>query len=214
MRSMAILLICAVTALIGCNKKTIDDWGVVKLNKETRYYNDYLGISYAIPRNWWLYEINEYNLSESKGDIIDDVAMDIDYGRYENYRYANVWFVAFGNLEESSHGSHLGFSLDARSLEGINDVPGFMEYFEMFMLEPADEEEYSLLESQQINIKGKIFELRDYLVSREGDDFNVMTLSCQIKQGYFFNVSADYWPDNKRAKQTIIDSITNAVEFY
>jgi len=227
MKKFVVMLIC-LAVLAGCNK-TINDVlesfgsnnssgdendGAVKLSKEIAYYNDYLGISYTIPRGWWLYEASGENLGESKGTITDDITMDIDYGKYESYAYSNIWLLSFGNLKESSQDNHLGFYLDAISLEGVNDMAGYMKYYETFMLEPTDDAAYRMTDSRQITIKGKPFELRDYLVSREEDNFQIMTLSCQVKQGYFFNMAVDYWPDNARAKQTIIDSITKAVEFF
>ena len=211
---LALLLICAVTTLAGCNRNPANEYGAVRLSRDTRYYNDYLGFSYAIPRNWWVYDINEYNLSISRGEIDDDISMDIALGKYENYLYSNIWLMAFGNVENVAHNNHLGFGFDARLLDGINDIAGFMEYFEIFMLEPTVMEEYSLLDSQQINIAGKTFELREYLVTREDMYFNVITLSCQVKQGYFLNISVDFWPDNQNARQTIIDSVSRSVEFY
>ena len=227
----AALLIC-IAVLAGCNKTVNDvlqsirgntaesanadeDWNAVKLNKETRYHNDYLGFSYAVPKGWWLYDVNEENLGKSKGEITDEVSMDIAYGEYKNYSYSNLWLMFFGNLEKSSQDNHLGFDLDARSLNGINDIAGFMKYFETYMLEPTEDENYSLLGSQQTAIKGKPFEIRDYLVTRDDEEnFCILTLSCQVKNGYFLNIKADYWADNAKAKDAIIDSVSKAIEFY
>jgi len=218
-------LIC-VMAFAGCNK-TINQviesfrggqegnsWNAVKLDKETAYYNDYLGISYTIPRGWWFYDVSDDNFSEIRGDITDVISMDVAYGDYENYTYSSLRLIRFGNLEKSTHDNHLGFSLDAWSIEEENDMAGFMKYFETYMLEPTEDADYSLLESQQITIKGKPFELRDYLVSRAADDFCVITLTCEVKNGFFLNITVDYWPYNTKAKQAIIDSVTRAVGFY
>ena len=226
---MLLLLVC-ITAFAGCKKavndvmnifsgdkndETEEGWDAVKLNKDIIYYNDYLGISYIIPKGWWLYAVNEDNFGESKGDIGDAVSMDLINDNYENYIFSSAWLAAFGNLEKSSQDNHLGFDLDVRALDGINDMAGFMKYFEEFMLEPEEEEEYKLTDSQKITIKGKAFELRDYLVTQaDNPDFYIMTLSCQVKNGYFFNIKVDYWADNTRAKNAIIESVTKAVDFY
>ena len=230
LRIMTILLI-SLTVLAGCDK-TVDDVigafggndsessgdekNAVKLTREVSCYNDYLGVSYTIPKGWWLYYLNEDNFGESKGTITDDITMDIGYGDHNDYSFSNIWLVDFGNLEKAEKDNHLGFSLDARSLKDINDMPGYMKYFEMFMLEPAEGREYQLTSSEQISIKGKPFELRNYLVTQgdESEDFCVLTFSCQIKQGYFFNISVDYWAENTKAKQAIIDSVGKAIEFY
>ncbi|GHV85543.1 hypothetical protein AGMMS50230_11510 [Spirochaetia bacterium] len=231
MKRLVLVLLCALS-LAGCSKTVAEILGdlggnsgnagsgtsrednAVKLNKEMRYYNDYLGISYRIPKNWWLYEVNDENFSETKGDITDDVSMDIAYGDFGTYNYSNVWLMTFGNLEKSITDNHLGFDLDARFVKGAENITSFMKYFEEFMLEPTEEEDYSLTNSEQLTINGKAFELRDYLVDRKEDDYQIITLSCQIKEGYFFNIIVDYWPENKKAKQAIIDSVSKSIEFY
>ena len=224
-----VLLICT-ACLAGCNKTINDvlgslrgtfdespgeDWSAVKLNRDAAYYNDFLGISYTVPKGWWLYEASAENLDESKGVITDDILMELIYDNYEGYVSTNAWLMFFGNLEKSSQDNHLGFDLDARSLDGITDIAGFMKYFEIYMLEPTDEETYSLIDSRQAVIKGKPFEIRNYLVTRDKEEnFCVMTLSCQVKNGYFLNIKADYWADNTKAKDAIIDSVSKAIEFY
>ena len=82
------------------------------------------------------------------------------------------------------------------------------------MLEPTENEDYSLLETEQVNINGKVFELSDYLVSREKDDFNIITLICEVKNGYYFIAIVDYWPENTKAKENIIESVGKAIGFY
>ena len=192
-----------------------DDWKAVKLDKETTYFNDYLGFSYTVPKGWWLYAVNRDNFGESMGDITDDVSMDLYYKKFEDYSFSSASFIAFGNLETSEKENHLGFDLDARSLDGIHDVSGFMKYFEAFMLETKYDVEYRLADSQRITLKGKPFELRDYLVTQDDfRDYNILTLSCPVNEGYFLNIKIDYWSDNARAKNTIIESVTKAVEFY
>ncbi|MDR1142663.1 MAG: hypothetical protein LBK77_00400 [Spirochaetaceae bacterium] len=186
----------------------------VKLDKETRYYNDFLGVSYAIPNNWWLYEVNEENFSEKKGDITDDISMDIMYGEYDIYSYANLWLISFGNLKDDRQDNHLGFDLDVRSIEGAPDMAAYMKYFEAYMLEPEDETSYRMTDSQQLTINDTVFELRDYLVDRDQDDYHILTLSCKIKEGYFLNLLIDYWPQNTKARQAIISSISEGLQLY
>ena len=200
----------------GVNKPAEDDeWNTVKLDREIRYYNDFLGFSYAIPKGWWLYAVNEETFSESKGDITDSVSMDIYFGKYRDYSYSGIWLITFGNLENPDLDNHLGFDLDARSLEGINDMQGYIKYFEMYMLEDEDDKEYRLTDSRQITINGKLFELRDYLVTeKDYKEYYIVTLSCQVKEDYFLNIKVDYWPENTKAQNAIIESVTKAIEFY
>lgn len=192
-----------------------DEWKAVKLDKETRFFNDYLGFSYAVPKGWWLYEVNEDNLSQSRGGITGDVAMDIYFNKYKDYSFSGAWLMTFGNLEKSEMDNHLGFDLDTRSIEGISGMAAYMKYFEDYMLESEEGEKYSLTDSQQIAIKGKSFELRNYLVTFDDyRSYNILTLSCQVKEGNFLNIKADYWADNTKAKNAIIESVTKALEFY
>jgi hypothetical protein len=231
MKNGILFLLTAVLVLAGCKKALNEAMGTLgigggesedssraanalKLSKETRYYNDFLGVSYAIPNNWWLYEVNEENFSEKKGVITDDVSMDIMYGEYDRYSYSNLWLISFGNLQDDRQDNHLGFDLDLRSIEGAPDIASYMEYFEAYMLEPEEDATYKMTDSQQLTINGTAFELRDYQVDRDEDDYQIMTLSCKVKEGYFLNLLVDYWPENAKAKQAIIDSISKNLDLY
>ncbi|MDR2211357.1 MAG: hypothetical protein LBO65_07860 [Spirochaetaceae bacterium] len=188
----------------------------VKLSKETTYYNDYLGISFSVPKGWWLYDTNTDNISESKGDVVSDTTMAVNYGDFGSYNFRYVGLLSFGSLKQSTIDNHLGFEISAEYLEGSdNSLASFMEYFEAYMLEPGDQVEYELAGSEKITIKGKPFELRDYLVDREGDDdYKIITLTCPVKEGYFLNLYIDYWPENVKAKQIIIDTLNESLDFY
>jgi hypothetical protein len=203
----------ALEALRGRTGRT-DEAAAVKLNQETRYYNDAIGVSCAVPKNWWLYGVNEANLSPERGDITGDVSMDISYGEDGGYAYSYAGLLSFGNLKESRLDNHLGLDLDARSLEGIDSIASFMKYYETFMLEPTDEAEYTLLESEQLTLDGRNFEIRVYLLDRDEDDYHILTATCPARDGWFFNVEASYWPKNAGAKKAIIDYLTNSVELY
>jgi hypothetical protein len=230
-KNILFLVICAL-ALTGC-KKTINEAlstigvgqpeseeeydraeNAVKVNKETRYYNDFLGVSYSIPKGWWLYDLNQENLSESKGDITNDDAMSINYDDYEGKDLSSLWIMSFGNLQSDTSDNHLGFDIDARAIEGIESISAYMDYFEEYMLEPTEDASYEITDSQQITINGIPFELRDYLVDRDEDDFYIVTYSCRIKEGYFLNIIVDYWPENTKARKAILDSITKSLEIY
>jgi hypothetical protein len=231
-KSILFILIC-VLALTGCQKaltEALSSMGIgggsdseeeydraanaEKVTKETRYYNDFLGLSYSVPKGWWLYDLNQENLSDSKGDITGDDAMDISYNDYEGKDLSYLWLVSFGNLQADTSDNHLGFDIDARAIEGITTMSAYMDYFEEYMLEPTEDADYTLTDSQQITINGTPFELRDYLVDREEADFQVVTYSCQIKEGYFLNISVDYWPEHTKARQVILESITKSLETY
>jgi hypothetical protein len=213
---MALLILLA--AFSGCRKAPViteEHRNAVRLVEDTSYYNDYLGISYTIPKTWWVYDVNAKNFSSSKGGITNEASMEIGHDNNDGRAHSKLWLISYANLITSSYDNHLGFDLDARAIKGVDDISGFMDFFQEFMLEPTDEERYRLIDSRQVDIGGKKFELRDYLVSRrDSAEFCIMTLSCDVKNGYFFSIYVDYWPKNRNAKQLIIDSVTNSVEFY
>jgi len=213
---LAMLILSA--AFSGCKKpQTIPDEypNAKRLTEAASYYNDYLGISYTVSKDWWIYDVNGKNFSGSKGGITSEASMDIGRKNNDGRIHSQLWLLSYSNLITSSYNSHLGFNLDARAIRGVNDISGFMDYLQEFMLEPTDDEKYKLIDSRQVDIGGKNFELRDYLVSRrKASEYCILTLSCDVKNGYFFNIYVDYWPGNKNAKQQIIDSVTNSVEFY
>jgi len=211
---VTLTLACLIFMLFTCGETTANESGSVKLNKETAYYNDYLGFSFSVPKGSFIYDVNEYNLGLGKGDIIDSDSMEIILGIYEGLMVSRIWLLAFDSKEDSSMTEHLGFNIDALFIDGIADISGFIEYYEMVMQEPADKEEYRLTESDRIIINGTSFELRDYTVSRTANNFRVLTLSCQAKNGYFLNISVDYWPANANARQVIIDTISKGLELY
>jgi hypothetical protein len=231
-KSILFLLICAL-ALTGCKKalnEALSSLGIggsdseegeydraenaEKVTKEIRYYNDFLGVSYSVPKGWWLYDLNQENLSEFKGDITDDYAMDISYDDYDGKDSSRLWILSFGNLQSDTHDNHLGFDIGAWAIEGVTSMPAYMNYFEEYMLEPEEDATYKMTDSQQITINGIPFELRDYLVDRVEDDFQIVTYSCRIKEGYFLNIIVDYWPQHTKARQVILDSITKSLELY
>jgi len=215
MKKNLLALLIFTVFLSGCSKNTGNsEEDAVKLNKEKKSYNDFLGLSYTIPKGWWIYEISEENLSDSRGVVLDPVSMDIFYNEFNDRNYSNIWLASFGNLKSSSSDNHLGFTLNAWNVDGIDSMSGFVRYLEIYMLEPTEEAEYELTDSEEITINGKVFEMRDFLVKREQDDYQIMTLCCEAKNGYFFISFVDYWPENTGAKKTIIESIGKAIEFY
>ena len=187
----------------------------VKLDKETRYYNDYLGFSYAVPKDWWVYHVNKDNLGESKTDITDDGSMDILLINYDDYAFWGAWLMAFGNLETTDLDAHMGFDLDARFLDGINNMSDFMKFFEDYMMSPEYGEECQLKDSRRITINRKPFELREFLVtSFDNPAYYILTLCCQVNEGYFLSIKADYWALNTRAKNAVLESVRSSIEFY
>jgi hypothetical protein len=179
----------------------------VKVKADTVYHNEYLGFSYTLPRGWWLYDLNGDNFSESRNDTSDPELLDISYT--EGSR--SIELISFANLQFSTQDNHLGFDISAESIEGVETVGAYMEAFEEYMLEPTENAEYSLLDSQRLNINGVSYEKRIFKVDREEADFNILTLTTPVKQGYCLTIMVSYWPANKNAEQAVIGVLTKAL---
>ncbi|MDR2767049.1 MAG: hypothetical protein LBB82_01845 [Treponema sp.] len=185
----------------------------LKLGRNTTYYNDYLGVSYTIPKNWWTYAITAENVSEEAGDITGESVMDLYYDENSYGEYATVWMLEFANLRHSTADNHLGFDVSAQSFAAFRDIAAYMEYYQAYWLESEEDTEYRLEASEKLALAGREFELRDYLVDRGGDNFKVMTLTTPVKNNYFLNITVDYWPDNKNARKTVIDALAKGLKF-
>jgi hypothetical protein len=185
----------------------------LKVDRNTTYYNDYLGISYTIPKNWWTYIISGENVSEEAGGITDESVMDLAYDENSYGEYTTIWMLEFANLQHSTSDNHLGFDLSARSFANLRGIAAYMEYYQAYWLESGDDTEYKLEASEKLAIAGREFELRDYLVDRGGDNFKVLTLTTAVKNNYFLNITVDYWPDNKNARKTIVDALAKGLKF-
>ena len=201
-------------AIASVNRNISDDSedseaDAIKLTKETTYYNDFLGVSYTIPKGWWLYDIREDNFSTDKSEIADSASMDLYYD--EDDKTTTAYFISFGNLQDSTKQNHLGFDINAESLKGVSDTGEYMKYYEKYMLEPIEETTYTLEDTDTVTIKGKKFELRAYMVHRDEENYYILTLTTPIKNNYFLNILANYWPENENARKEIIDSVTKAL---
>jgi hypothetical protein len=179
----------------------------LKVEADTVYHNGYLGFSYTLPRGWWLYTLNADNFSEDPGDTSDPDIMDISYGEDSS----SLDLISFANLQFSTQDNHLGFNINAESIEGVRTIEAYMEAFEEYMLEPVKDTEYFLLDSDRLDIKGVSYEKRIFKVDREEADFNILTLTRPVKQGYYLTIMVNYWPLNKNAEQAVIGAVTKAL---
>jgi hypothetical protein len=160
MNKAMLALLIFLAAFNGCKRvpiSTDEHPNATRLVEDASYYNDFLGISYTVAKDWWIYDVNGKNFSSSKGGIKSDASMEIGHTNIDGRVNSQLWLISFANLITSSYDNHLGFNLDARSIRGVSDISDFMEYFEGFMLEPTNEERYRLIDSRQFDIGGKSF---------------------------------------------------------
>ncbi|MDR2185152.1 MAG: hypothetical protein LBO80_05725 [Treponema sp.] len=183
----------------------------VKINRDTAYVNGYLDFSYTVPKGWWLYSINGNNFSEDPGDTIDPGTLDISFGTDLGREYKYIELISIANLQFSNRDSHLGFDISAEALDDVQTIDGYMDYYEDYMLQPGEGVSYEMLESGRTGIKGLQYERRIFEVIRESRNYNFLTLTRALKNGYYLTISISYWPDNKNAEQHIISALTKAL---
>jgi hypothetical protein len=231
MKKIVPLLWCLILAvsLTGCSKQvqelinqlqpgstesgdeTSTEKEAVRFDEDITYGNGYLGFSYTVPKGWWLYNINENNFSKDPDDTTDPGTLDINYGTDLGKDYNFVELISFANLQFSKKDSHLGFVISAEALDGVRTLAGYMDYYESYMLEPDEDNTYELRESNQIEIKGLQYERRIFEVIRETRNYNYITLTRALRDGYYLTISVSYWPDNKNAEANIISALAKAL---
>jgi hypothetical protein len=70
------------------------------------------------------------------------------------------------------------------------------------------------VDSGSLTINGTVFEQREFLIDREADDYYVLSFAAKVKNNYFLVIDVSYWPENTRAKEAIVDSITKGLTIY
>ena len=182
----------------------------VRYSEVTVYHNSFLDFSYTVPRGWWLYNLNENNFNADPEETRDRVNLDFSYGEDAGMKYSYLGLIFFANLQFSNRDNHLGFSINAESLEGVETLGEYMNYFERYMLEP-DENEYELLESDRVLINGLSYERRIFEVIREVDNYRYLTFTRSAAQGYYLTIKVSYWPENPGAEEEILDALSRAM---
>jgi hypothetical protein len=179
----------------------------VKYEETVVYHNAYLGFSYAVPKGWWLYSLNGENLSEDAEETADPAGLDIYYEEEREY----IDLISFANLQFSNMDNHLGFDISAETITGVDDLAGYMEYFEEYMLEPEEDTTYSQLSAGRTTIGSFEYEQRIFGVYRENNvEYHLLTLTRPVNDGFFLTITASYWPANKKAVPSIISAVAKA----
>jgi hypothetical protein len=183
----------------------------LRFDRDTTYVNRYLDFSYTVPKGWWLYSVNRNNFSEDPEDTVDSGTLDINFGTDLGRDYRFVELISIANLQFSSRDSHLGFDISAEALDNVQTIDDYMDYYESYILQPGEDASYEMLESGQVEIKGLRYERRIFEVIRESRNYNFLTLTRVLRDGYYLTISISYWPDNKNAEQNIINALTKAL---
>jgi hypothetical protein len=163
-----------------------------------------------VSKGWWLYRLHEDNFSEDPEETASEEALDINYGTDAGKNYSFMSLISFANLQYSTSDNHLGFSISAEILDGIDSLPAYMEYLETYMLEP-DTNTYELLDSGSLTINGTGYERRVFEVIRKKDNYHFLTLTRPVDNGYYLTIKVSYWPENKNAEKQIISALSHAM---
>ena len=190
------------------------DWEdqAVRTEEETTWRNTYLGFSYTIPKDWWLYDMNEENFSPDPLSTVNPEILDIIYGTDAGYYYSYIELGYFANLRDSRRDNHIGYYISAEALEGVSSLADYMEYLEEYLLRP-DEDEYDLLDSGTEVINGVQWEKRYVEVIRETSaNFIYLTYTRPMRDNYYLTIKTSYWPQNRNAETFITGSLTRAMQ--
>jgi hypothetical protein len=182
----------------------------VRMNTDTEYTNRYLGFSYIIPKGWWLYNVNDINFAVDSSLTESPNTLDISYGEDAGFEYSFIDLVSFANLQDSRGDNHIGIDISAEMLNGVDSIGDYMEYYEDYLLSP-DENTYELLESGQMEINGLLYEMRSVKVVREEDNYIYLSLTREVSNNYYLTFLANYWPDNRNAITSIINSLSEGM---
>jgi hypothetical protein len=184
--------------------------GAVRYGEAAVYHNSFLDFSYTVPRGWWLYSLNGDNFSADPEETQDRVNLDFRYGEDRGMKYSYLGLISFANLQYSPRDNHLGFDISAESLEGIENLEDYMNYFEAYMLEP-DENEYELLESDRAQINGLSYERRVFEVIRDGGNYRYLTFTRPAANGCYLTIKVSYWPQNTGAEEETREALSRAM---
>lgn len=232
MKKLSILIVCLVLFFGGasCSKQQLervvssftsaanagessDDYtyedSAIQFESDVTYTNSYLGFSYTISKGWWLYSVNESNFTTDAFKTENPDILDISYGEDAGYEYSFIDLISFANLQDSTGDNHIGIDINAETLEGIDSIEDYMEYYEAYMLE-QDENTYELLDSKQIVINNVQYEARYFEVIREKYNYRCLTLTCKVENDYYLTIMTNYWPNNRNAEKIIIENVTKA----
>ncbi len=234
MKKLLLILVCLVLIFTGvsCKKqleelaRTIASAGdadessvnessfeesALQMKADVEYTNSYLDFSFTVPKGWWLYDVNENNFSANSALTEDVSVLDISYGEDAGYEYSFIDLVSFANLQDSWMDNHIGIDISAETLDGVNSIEGYMEYYEAYILEP-DENTYELRNRGQMKINGLQYETRIIEVIREElNNYMYFTFTRPVSNNYYVTIMTSYWLDNRNAEKIITDCLSKAM---
>jgi len=220
-RGQSIMWLCTILliSLSTCVKQSAPGNGsvygedAIKLEQALACSNTYVGVSFTVPKGWWLHDLNTANFSPDPDDTADAAAFDIIYDE-DSLRMELISFANFRSLHQNKYNQnkYLGFEMNAEySLEYSDETlnrANYWGHFEEFI--PINLRD-ALISSGIITIGNASFEKHIYEAAPPLNDLRIITLGTVLKTGYFLNIAAVYWGKNKNAETLIIELINNAL---
>jgi len=180
-----------------------------KLSANTTYYNSFLGVAYTVPSGWWIYGEYPDNFSITPAAAASEATLDI----YIENDYSYMDLLSFANLQYSSRDNHIGINIYAERYEDIETLDAFMIEHVDYMLLPYNDATCSMEDEGQVMIHGRLFEWRDFKVHRSVEPYNIVSYTCEVNDGYYLTIEANYWPKNNGALKNIRKFIEEGLEF-
>ena len=178
----------------------------IRLEQALACFNTYVGVSLTIPKGWWLHDLNTANFSPDPDDTADTSDFDIIYDD-DSLR---MDLISFANLRSFKRNTYLGFEMNVEYREEYREeTPERGEYWGHFEGIPENPQD-TLIDSGVITIGGASFEKQIYEAAQP-NNLRIITLGTSLKTGYFLNIQAVYWAENKNAENLIIELINNAL---
>jgi len=179
------------------------------------FYNGYLGISLTVPAGWWLYSIDEDNFNDSAIYTASPSLLDIYYGEDGIYSdpYYYIYLANIGNLQYSSKSNHIGVEIYAEMIEGVETLDDYVAEYINYVLETYDSPPYTLLDTEQTILHGRVFQQSSFNADQEGRPFLASIMTCEVNDGYYLTFECSYWPENKSALESIRQFLEDGLEF-
>jgi hypothetical protein len=153
----------------------------IQLDKAMTCYNTNSGVSFIIPKRWWLYDLNTANFSPNPDDTVDNAFFDIIYEE-------NLWrmdLVSFANSRFPLKKKYFGFEISLESGKIFNS------------------------QGNSVIINGMLF--KKHKLSQPLDRTGIISFSTDLKTDCFLNIRVTYWGKNRNAESGIINILEKAL---
>ena len=178
----------------------------IRLAQALACHNTNLGISFTVPKGWWLYDLNTANFSPDPEDTADAAAFDYIYTGDDSF---SMELMSIANLRYPERKKHLGFDISIESRKNSQEIGEFKSHYEKFI--PEGEWNITLIDSGLTVINSVSFRKHVFEVSLPKNSFRIIDLTTVLETGDFLNITVRYWLKNKNAEHYILGIINRAL---